>query len=874
MPDGAAYFTSRASVMGQVHGHVVAATFAVFNPAVVVPAIAFGWSLTDATTICTARDEGSVAQLHRILGDEPAGLHRAVQLLLVAVEGLRPEGKPLYAGLSSLAMPEPPLGVAWRLADMLREYRGDAHITAWTGAGFDAPEIGLLTELYWGLKPRTYQRTRAWSSADLDAAQERLQSRGLIDESGAALTAEGHDRREAVETRTDALCAAITDPLGEGVEELITLVGAWSADIKAAGGYMASGPKGLAERMTPRSTPHRRHGRRSDDPAAAMPEGPVASRAMEHVVWSRRPALTNPTMIAAFAGWNDAGDAATLAVRHLIQEWAAEPIAAIDPEEYFDFQATRPQVHLVGRPHPPHLVAGQRGLRGIDPGGDVVLLLGVEPQLRWRTFTHQIAGIAEETGTDLVVTLGALLADVVHHRPVSLIGTATDQALIDRFELQRSRYEGPTGIVGVLHDTCQQLGVSLAVAVGGRAGVRVAGALAQGRAGPGRGGVRGGRHAVPGPRLGGRRWPSTRPRSTATWPRTTTWRLRPPAGAHGRRDDDEDDDDGQRPPGRARGPSRSWRRRRADGRGHRALPPRPGRQLSRLSRAAVAPDVGARRIERGRQALAPDRREGHRAPPRRATGGPRQLVRPEPPDAAGLQRMGLELAADGPAVEEHHVHAEAGEAHAQAVDDAEELHRLALDAGLLPHLLERDLDRRVADVGPAGRVEPDAGVGPLDQEQATLVVADDGPHGHLRGDVAGHALAHRLEPLLDEVVLLPPHLQRVVGRGLDVGGHLQDLLVALPLVEALGEAEPGPGDAGQRLAPADEVPGEVDRTGAVELGGLVSSTPTLVHPTETGRRQRCGPGPHAAPGSPAWSRARSSSARWYGSVTLPSPPRT
>jgi proteasome assembly chaperone (PAC2) family protein len=93
------------------------------------------------------------------------------------------------------------------------------------------------------------------------------------------------------------------------------------------------------------------------------------------------------------------------------------------------------------------------------PGGDVVLVLGIEPQLRWRTFTHQIAGIAEETGTGLVITLGALLADVVHRQPVSLVGTATDQTLIDRFALQRSQYEGPTGIVGVLHDTCQQLGL-------------------------------------------------------------------------------------------------------------------------------------------------------------------------------------------------------------------------------------------------------------------------------------------------------------------------------------------------------------------------------------------------------------------------------
>ena len=180
---------------------------------------------------------------------------------------------------------------------------------------------------------------------------------------------------------------------------------------------------------------------------------------MEHVVWSRRPALRRPTMIAAFAGWNDAGDAATLAVRHLIEQWGGEPIAGVDPEEYYDFQSTRPQVHLVDGHTRRISWPTNDAYAASTPGGDVVLVLGIEPQLRWRTFTHQIAGIAEETGTGLVITLGALLADVVHRQPISLVGTATDQPLIDRFDLQRSQYEGPTGIVGVLHDTCQQLGL-------------------------------------------------------------------------------------------------------------------------------------------------------------------------------------------------------------------------------------------------------------------------------------------------------------------------------------------------------------------------------------------------------------------------------
>ncbi len=184
LPDGPAYFTSRGSVMGQVAGDVIAAAFAVFNPAVVVPLVEIGWGRTDAPTICQARTEGAVAQLRRILGDDPAGLDRAVELMRRAVEPLRPEGRPLYAGVRSLGVPEEPLAAMWRMGDQLREYRGDSHTMAWGAAGFDATEIGLLTELYWGLAMRTYTRTRAWSDADFDAAEDRLRSRGLIDGEG------------------------------------------------------------------------------------------------------------------------------------------------------------------------------------------------------------------------------------------------------------------------------------------------------------------------------------------------------------------------------------------------------------------------------------------------------------------------------------------------------------------------------------------------------------------------------------------------------------------------------------------------------------------------------------------------------------------
>lgn len=245
LPDGPAYFTSRGSLLGQVPGEVVAAAFGVFNPEAVVPSVEFGWTKVDAPTICTARTRGAVAQLERVLGPAPAGLDRATGLLRSAVEPLRPEGKPLYAGLLGLGLPGEPLADAWRLADMLREYRGDAHIAAWTSAVLDATEIGLLTEPYWGIPLRTYVRTRAWSDEQLDAAESRLVARGLL--ADGALTGEGRALRESIEAATDAQCAPMLDALGdEGLEELIGLLAPWGEAIRDAGGYPAQGPHELA----------------------------------------------------------------------------------------------------------------------------------------------------------------------------------------------------------------------------------------------------------------------------------------------------------------------------------------------------------------------------------------------------------------------------------------------------------------------------------------------------------------------------------------------------------------------------------------------------------------------------------------------------
>ena len=175
-----------------------------------------------------------------------------------------------------------------------------------------------------------------------------------------------------------------------------------------------------------------------------------------------RPSLRRPILISAFRGWNDGGQGASLAAGYLARSWEAERFADIDPEEFFDFQVTRPQVMLVeGRTRRiewPETTFLHAPIPGLDR--DAVILLGIEPNMRWRRFADLIAGLAEDLGVELVVTLGSLLADVPHTRPAPVTGSASDQQLIDELGLERSRYEGPTGIVGVLHDAFYRRGIS------------------------------------------------------------------------------------------------------------------------------------------------------------------------------------------------------------------------------------------------------------------------------------------------------------------------------------------------------------------------------------------------------------------------------
>src|SRR5438270_1041956 len=177
-----------------------------------------------------------------------------------------------------------------------------------------------------------------------------------------------------------------------------------------------------------------------------------------------RPQLERPALIAAFRGWNDGGQGASLAGAYLAQAWAAERFAEIESEDFYDFQATRPMVSLVDGITRRIDWPENTFLHAPLPGGgrDAIILLGVEPNLRWRTFCTHVTELASSFDVELVITLGSLLADVPHTRPAPVTGSATDPELIERLGLQASRYEGPTGIVGVLHDACGRAGLKSA----------------------------------------------------------------------------------------------------------------------------------------------------------------------------------------------------------------------------------------------------------------------------------------------------------------------------------------------------------------------------------------------------------------------------
>ena len=182
---------------------------------------------------------------------------------------------------------------------------------------------------------------------------------------------------------------------------------------------------------------------------------------MSELSVSFRPTLRRPVLVAAFRGWNDGGQGASLGGAYLAKQWDATRFAEIDPEGFYDFQATRPQVSLVDgitrQLDWPENAFFHAPIPGADR--DAIILLGVEPNLRWKAFTNLVLELSQELGVEMLVTLGSLLADVPHTRPAPVTGAATDPALVEELGLEPSRYEGPTGIVGVVHDSCRDAGI-------------------------------------------------------------------------------------------------------------------------------------------------------------------------------------------------------------------------------------------------------------------------------------------------------------------------------------------------------------------------------------------------------------------------------
>ena len=186
---------------------------------------------------------------------------------------------------------------------------------------------------------------------------------------------------------------------------------------------------------------------------------------MDSLTWEGDlPHLRSPLMVCAFRGWNDAAASASTALTAIAASLEAEPLASIDPEEFFDFQSTRPTISMdegqtrrIDWPENSFFA-----VRVPSADRDLILLDGTEPNLRWRTFSETIATVADAVGVEMVITLGALIAEVSHTLPVPITGLASSAELVEELELERSSYEGPTGIVGVVHDLCRQNGIDSA----------------------------------------------------------------------------------------------------------------------------------------------------------------------------------------------------------------------------------------------------------------------------------------------------------------------------------------------------------------------------------------------------------------------------
>jgi hypothetical protein len=233
------YFASRGGCLGEVPGEVVAAAFGVFKPALVKDSIDAAHRSADADAMVAAREQGAVASLTRIFGQDEsirAAVSRVTALLQRAAAAAPPgEGRALFSGLVALGYPGTPIGDLWRACDLVREHRGDSHIIAWVGHGLDPIQANLSTELWWRIPLRSYVKTRGWTDEEIEGAVERLRDRGLID--GESFTEAGEALRADIELCTDRQERPIVDALGGDAEELLDLLTPMTDAVIAAKGY-------------------------------------------------------------------------------------------------------------------------------------------------------------------------------------------------------------------------------------------------------------------------------------------------------------------------------------------------------------------------------------------------------------------------------------------------------------------------------------------------------------------------------------------------------------------------------------------------------------------------------------------------------------
>jgi hypothetical protein len=230
------YFCSRSACLGAAPWSVVCAAFAAFKPAAVESAVSAGWTKATPDALLEKRLAGATAQLERLLGDVAgrADVARATEILYALTDGVDPSGRMLYSGLSVQPRPDTTFGGLWHAADLVREHRGDGHIAAWI-PHVDSTEITVLTELAWGIPPRSYVFTRGWNAEEVDAAYDRLRERGLID--GDQLSAAGSELREEIERSTDLANREVVERIGDRADELFALLGPWARAIVDGGGY-------------------------------------------------------------------------------------------------------------------------------------------------------------------------------------------------------------------------------------------------------------------------------------------------------------------------------------------------------------------------------------------------------------------------------------------------------------------------------------------------------------------------------------------------------------------------------------------------------------------------------------------------------------